>query len=131
MKEKWGYDFRTSFAQIFWKFLGDWCLVIVDWWLARLVISDWGWGLTTFPGGSFSTCKRTWSKNFIFELSNVHPCLPTTIYVPKFFVSCHSNLNPNNVFSMWLIYIIFMKDREEVWYFLTPTKKGKKGKKRV
>ena len=49
--------------------------------------------------------------------------LPTTIYVQNlsFFVSQISTFH--NFFSIWPIYMIFMGDREQVWNFLTPTKK--------
>ena len=50
--------------------------------------------------------------------------LLTTIYVQNlsFFVS--QILTSHNFFSIWPIYIVFMGDTEQVWNFLTPSKKG-------
>ena len=69
---------------------------------------------------------------FHFCFSNIS-C--TLVYPLRFMVQNLSflviqMLTSHNFFSIWLIYRIFMGDREEMWNFLTPTKKkGKKGKK--
>ena len=49
--------------------------------------------------------------------------LPTTICVQNlsFFVTQIST--SHNFFSIWLIYMIFMGDKEQAWSFLTPAKK--------
>ena len=50
-------------------------------------------------------------------------CLPTTIYVQNLSFHVTQISDCHNFFSIWPIYMIFMGDREEVWNFLTPSKK--------
>ena len=59
-------------------------------------------------------------------------CLPTTIYVQNLSFLVTQISTSHNFFSIWPIYMIFIGDREGVWYFFTSTKKNdKKGKKRI
>ena len=57
--------------------------------------------------------------------------LPTTIYVQNLSFFVTEIWISHNFFSIGPIYRIFMRDREQVWNFWTPTKKRVKRVKRV
>ena len=53
----------------------------------------------------------------------MHSSLPTTIYVQNLSFLVTQISTSHNFFAIWLIYMIFMGDREQVWDFVTLTKK--------
>ena len=50
--------------------------------------------------------------------------LPISIYVQNLSFLVTQILTFNHFFCFWHIYMIFMGDREKVWYFMIPRKKG-------
>ena len=101
MKKKWGYDFRTSLAQIFWKFWG-----MGDWWLETGIDNFSWWAVINSCRTYFSSngCTVVWTEkqaNSTSKLRCRNALKATKLLLVTFYCFVTYPPKSTKLFKMW------------------------------